>query len=471
MADTKSEDAGMDDLIARKGHALGLAARLVGAGVFESGRDPYEVLDNDVLPFRVFGNLLNGAEIEVNRPGSELTISLEVADGVRPARTVRYTPGYGCAVLPSGGAGSVLTDLPSPYLPCQSSTPWETVSRGKVDRNIENALHLAFSACVGQECNATSKLDTRAVVIVRSGRIVGERYAPGFGPDSRLLSWSMAKGVTAALLGVYARQFGLELDAPAPIAEWSRSEGDPRADIRSIDILQMASGLDFGRPMSPAHAFSEEDLHNRAYYTAIDSEKFVLSRPLKHKPGSVFEYKNCDPLLLMSLIKQGLLGRGIDAHAWPREHLFAPLGIHGLTIHTDTAGNFIPCGAMYATARDYARIGQFFLQRGVWNGRSLWPEHWYGRITEPSAANPGYAGLVWTNATDMLPGVPSDAFVLSGYFGQRIVVIPSWDMVLVRLGVTLSATTDGGHGTDPGSAPSLFSQHLAQVIQAAAPTW
>ena len=449
--------------LTKQRNALGLAARVLAAGVFESNRDAYEVLDNDILPFSVFARQLPGAEVSIDQARRELSVSMVGANGALLKRTARYTPGFGCAVLPDDGANGLQTHLPEPEMIAAADTqPWAALRRSQINPQISAALDLAFAPTLAGVPGKASRLDTRAVIVVHRGKIIGERYAPGFGPQSRLISWSMGKGVAASLLGVYAKQYGLDLDAPAPVAAWSERADDPRRQIRTIDILQMASGLDFGIAMNPQEAFSDSDLHTQPYCAAIDSEKLVLSRPLKHQPGTFFQYKNCDPLLVMSIIKQGLGKAGEDFHRWPRQHLFDVLGASSLTMHTDMVGNFIPSGMMFATARDYARIGQLYAQRGVWRGQALWPSAWYERLVQPSPSFAGYGGLVWTNAMGLFPGVPRDAFFLSGYFGQRTIVVPSHDLVVVRLGMTLAATSDGA--TADG-APAPFPAHLAQVLQ------
>lgn len=457
-------------LVERQRNALGWASRIVCSEVFIGGRFADEVLDNDVLPFSVIRNLLGDqVHVQVDPRCQEVSVTIKGDDGRSLVGKARHTPGYGCAVMPSEDADDQTLTLPLPdpnYNPRSPETdPFPSLPRNQYPTGIHKGLNMAFSPCLGEGKDSTARMDARALVVVHRGRIVGERYAPGFGPSSRFISHSVGKSVAVALLGVYAKTYGLDLDAPAPVEQWQQDPDDARRAIRTIDLLQMASGLDYGRPMAKEHFLGDLDLHSRPYCAALDSEKLASSRPLAHLPGTVFEYKNCDPLLVMAIISQGLARAGENVHTWPRTTLFAPIGATSITMHTDNYGHFIPSGMMTATARDFVRVGQFFLQRGLWNGQQLWPDNWYERITSPSRSEPGYAGFVWTNSTQTLPGVPKDAFFFSGFFGQRIVIVPSADLVVARLGMTLMASTDGRPQDGIGTrSNSVFNDHMGEVV-------
>jgi CubicO group peptidase (beta-lactamase class C family) len=199
----------------------------------------------------------------------------------------------------------------------------------------------------------------------------------------------------------------------------------------------MASGLQFPRPENAeAGLLTDADYQSSVYFKPQDTQKLVLSAKLNHRPGTVFEYKNSDPLVVASIMRYGLTQRGQDYATWPRRVLFDKLGARTLVMNVDAFGNFIGSGMVFASARDFARIGMLWLARGNWQEQQLWPDDWYEVLTRPSPANGWYGALVWLNQTDLYPDVPSDAFFFSGAFGQIVMVVPSRRLVVVRLGAS-----------------------------------
>ncbi|MEM8637005.1 MAG: serine hydrolase, partial [Pseudomonadota bacterium] len=160
-------------------------------------------------------------------------------------------------------------------------------------------------------------------------------------------------------------------------------------------------------------------------------------------------------LALMSAIKRTNLRRGEDHHEWPRTALFDKIGARSVVLETDAFGNFVITGFDYATARDWARLGQFFLQDGHWQGEQLWPEGWSDVIKTPSSANPEYGGQVWVNLHRDWPALPADAYSFSGWLQQHVVIIPSRSLVIVRLGFS------EGEGFDP-----YFNTLLQKILDA-----
>ena len=279
-------------------------------------------------------------------------------------------------------------------------------------------------------------LYTAAVVVLHCGEIVGERYRDGIGMETQLESWSMGKSLTATLIGVLVRQGLLTIDEPAPIAEWQRP-GDPRAHITVRDLLQMSGGLLFSGQDDPRDEWrlGLPD-HFCIYGEAFDCFRFALERPAEHAPGTVGRYRNCDPLALGAIIKRIVTERLRQNYLqWPQAALFDRIGIRRQVLETDLHGNFILTGFDYGTARNWARIGLLYLQDGMWNGERILPEGWSRFVSTPAPgwAEPRYGGQFWLNRTGEY-ALPEDAYYAAGAGEQRVFIVPSLDLVVVRLG-------------------------------------
>jgi CubicO group peptidase (beta-lactamase class C family) len=276
---------------------------------------------------------------------------------------------------------------------------------------------------------------TAAFVVLWKGAIVAERYGPGIGPQTPLESWSMGKSLAATLIGILIGRGVYDLDQPAPIAEW-RAPGDPRGAIRIRDLLNMASGLRSRAPLDPD--FDPEGPypdHLYLYTGGIDSGRWAAGRPPQWPPGKVGRYRNTDPVLVSRLIRQAT---GSEYFAFPWRALFDPLATHSFTLDADPTGTFLLQGYEQASARDWARLGQLHLQMGRWRGEPILPEAFcrFCRTLAPAwtaDANPVYGGFFWVNGDGALPA-PADAFFMAGAGGQRCLIVPSHDLVVVRLG-------------------------------------
>jgi len=216
---------------------------------------------------------------------------------------------------------------------------------------------------------------------------------------------------------------------PAPVEEWQQP-GDPRAAIRIADLLRMSSGIRFEASDSAGYPD-----HLYVYTGAIDAYRWAITRPLQWPPNTVGRYRNCDPLALNLLIKQAALARGEEYLSYPQRHLFDRLGIRRMVLETDPYGNFLLNGYDLGSGRDWLRLGLLYLQGGVWNGEGLLPEGWvdFVRTRAPAWSEPRYGGMFWLNRTNAWP-VPEDAYYMAGAGGQFTFIIPTHDLVVVRLG-------------------------------------
>ncbi|XOV89769.1 MAG: serine hydrolase domain-containing protein [Pseudomonadota bacterium] len=279
---------------------------------------------------------------------------------------------------------------------------------------------------------------TAAMVVTRGGKIIAERYADGIGVKTPLESWSMGKSLTATLLALLIKDGTYDLWQRAPIHEWQTSR-DPRHAIRIADILRMSSGLRFRAMQDPDYnpALGYPD-HLYVYTGGINAFEFCAALEPQWQPNTVGRYRNCDPVLANYLIRMAVEARGDNYHAFPQRALFDPLGITTMTMETDPYGNFLTQGYEFMSARDWARLGNLYLQDGVWHGERLLPEGWCQFVSALAPAwvadgRPIYGGFFWVNGDGALP-LPRDAYYMAGAGLQRTFVIPSHDLCVVRLG-------------------------------------
>jgi CubicO group peptidase (beta-lactamase class C family) len=288
---------------------------------------------------------------------------------------------------------------------------------------------------------------TRALYIMRDGEPIYERYAAGFGPESKLISWSMAKSITAVLTGFLVADGQLSLDGPAPVEAWQRS-GDPRGAITLRHLLHMSSGLEHVENGDPVW---QGDTVTMLFGSAAgDMAGFAEAKPAAAQPDEVFNYSSATSVILADILADTLTpSQNPDARRDAMRdfiggRLSEPLGMTSLTPEFDAHGTMIGGSIMHATARDYAKFGEFLRNHGVVNGQRLLPETWMKFMLTPSAKDAGYGGHIWLNRkrpAGVTPALwpdrgPNDLFACIGHQGQYIIVSPSQRLTIVRLGVT-----------------------------------
>ncbi|WP_411340961.1 serine hydrolase [Sphingopyxis sp. J-6] len=289
--------------------------------------------------------------------------------------------------------------------------------------------------------------ETRALYVLRDGEPIYERYGAGFGPDSKLISWSMAKSITAVLTGFLVSDGQLSLDGPAPVAAWQRS-GDPRGAITLKHLLHMSSGLEHIENGDPV--WDGDTVAMLFGGGAGDMAAFAEAKPAAAQPGEVFNYSSATSVILADILadtltpSQNPAARRDAVREFIQGRLAEPLGMTSLTPEFDAKGTMIGGSIMHATARDYARFGEFLRNHGVVNGQRLLPETWMNFMLSPSANDAGYGGHIWLNrrrpagadAALWPDRGPNDLFACIGHQGQYIIVSPSQRVTIVRLGVT-----------------------------------
>jgi CubicO group peptidase (beta-lactamase class C family) len=400
----------------------GLMAHNLCSAAFISNLDPQATADELVKPMlpRFVGPLLR---FHVDR--MHKTVEASIA-GLMPMRDA-FTPGYGCRLvldprmeraLPANTRSESPADLFAPPTQVDSEDP-----------TINAALDREFT-----EQPSQPRRYVKAIVIVKTGHVIAERYAADFSLQTPALSYSVAKSFTNALLGVLVRQGRLRIDQPVRAPEWD-SPADPRNKIVIDDLLRMDSGI------NAPETGSGFDPVSQMLYTKDDMAAFAAGFRLKVSPRSEWQYTSANTLLLDRLIGAAVGGGAAGLRAFADQELFAPLHMDHVTMEFDGVGTFVGSAHVYAPARDYARLGLLFLNDGIGpGGQRILPEGWIEYSRRSTLDSPYGAGF-WTNDGPSAPaaarvagGFPKDGFFASGNRGQRIYIVPSEQLVVARFG-------------------------------------
>lgn len=407
---------------------LAIGAKILGSAIWVSGREQDEAMRLSLEP-RLGSHLAKRVRAEIDAEGGKVTLSHDSGS----TRTAVFAGAQGCVICTPEGAGPAFEPQPiATALPLAEDQEWPLGDASPVDPGAtgidEGLLMKAVDAAFGRGTH------TAAMAVVHRGHLVAERYAGGVGPDTQLESWSMGKSVAATLIGILVAEGALALDDPPPLEEWQRP-GDARRSITVRHLLQMSSGLRFSSIDDWDPSRSPVPDHVRVYMDAIDVHKFALNAELAHEPGTAGRYRNCDPLALMAAARCIVEDTGGDWLSWPQRVLFDKVGIRKQVLETDRFGNFIVTGFDYGTARNWSRLGLLYLEDGVFAGHRVLPEGWVRFVSTPAPAwsEPVYGGFFWLNRAKEW-ALPDSAFCMAGDGNQRCFIVPSHDLVIVRLG-------------------------------------
>jgi CubicO group peptidase (beta-lactamase class C family) len=407
----------------------GYGSKVMCSAVFVSGRNEQQVRDQDLSAY-----MMKLADFKVNYTDSSVTGSIF---GLAKRKAI-YRNGLGATLISEFDEKNIRSQhfsLVSKPAVNTDTLAWplgdkltDTFPSDIDSLKLQSAIQNIFL-----EEDTIWPIRTRAVVILYKGQLIAERYASGFTANTKLAGWSMTKTITGALIGILVKQGKLSIGAHAPVPEWHNTT-DPRHSITVTNLLQQRSGLEF------EENYSKSTDATRMLFQKADMGGYTASRHLKSHPGSVFYYSSGNSNILSRIIRQRL-GDSLY-YSFPYRQLFYKLGMYNTVLEPDASGTFVGSSYMYATARDWARFGLLYLNDGVFNKERILHEGWVTQSTSPATADKqGYGYQIWLNSGgDTLirhfPDAPADMFYADGFESQLIFVIPSKNLVIVRLGLT-----------------------------------
>ncbi len=404
--------------------AAAYSAKVAGSGVFVAGRSHQAILKQELkfLPF---------ISLQLNERERSLTAS---AAGL-VKKTAVQTPVKGCHLVHGKAAAAIdkVQKLPlanghSEPLPVATEDIRQEIDYGQLGRALKNAM---------SENQPGIRQQARAVVVLYKGQLVAERYGKGFDKHTPLAGWSLTKSVLNALTGILVKQGRVSLEQPVALPEW-QAASDPRQRITVNHLLQMSTGLKF------SEVYSRYSDATHMLFLCKDAGKYAASQRLQFPVGQHWAYSSGTSNILSRFLK--LQFENLQEYLeFPYRELFWKLGMQSAVMETDASGTFVGSSYMYATAQDWARFGQLYLQDGQWNGERVLPEGWvdYTRTPAPAAKEGQYGAHFWLNARQQVKGenlyhpyLPADLFFASGFEEQRVAIVPSSNVVVVRLGLT-----------------------------------
>jgi len=394
----------------------GYSSKYMASSVYVADRQAASVTNADLdVP------LIKLATTEVdkaNRSASATVYGLMKREAV-------YREGLGCVLvtddfdadkqLPVPKRSTSKIPLPYPY---GHQAPLDTVFTEVDYDQLNKAVAVAFGN------NTVQK--TRTLLVLYKGHLLVEKYAEGFDADTPVLGWSMTKSILATCFGVLEQQGKIAVDWPAPIAEW---KDDNRKSITLDHLLRMQSGLEWDEN------YGEISDVTRMLFLDSDMAKAQKLKEALAAPTEIWNYSSGTTNLLSGILRQQF--RSHQAYLdFPYTDLIDKIGAHSMVIEADVAGNYVGSSYGWASTRDWARFGQLYLDKGLWNGQQVFSEDWVDYITTPTAHSSGtYGAHFWLNAEGKYPDVPKDLFSMNGYEGQYVFMIPSKDLVVVRTGL------------------------------------
>ncbi len=403
----------------------GFAAKSIASGHFIDGRsqEMIEKGDNDI-------KLIDLAKNKINEAGKFATASVY---GLKERKAI-YREGLGATLIDEDFDSSTPYEIPKRNKSRNNLTfPYgDKEQKDTVFSNVDYAkLNSAVANAFDSEGNVTKR--TRSLLVIYKDKIIAEKYDTGFNKESKILGWSMTKSITATVFGILQYQGKYTINTPAPIPEW---KNDDRKIITTSDLLHMNSGLAW-----------EED------YTAIsDATKMLflsrnmgriqLEKKVAYKPNTHWNYSSGTTNLLSYILRNQFKTHQEYLDFW-YSALIDKIGMNSMVVETDMAGNFIGSSYAWATTRDWGKFGLLYLHEGNWNGEQLFDKSWAKYVATPTnGSNGDYGAHFWLNAGGRYPDAPRDLYSSNGFQGQKVFIIPSQDLVIVRMGLTEDAKFD-----------------------------
>lgn len=397
----------------------GFSAKNVASGHFIDNRSQ-EIIEKSDNDFDVIGWATN----EINESGNFAAASVF---GLKMRKAI-YREGLGATLIDDAFDVAKPYEIPKrrksnnkltfPYgdlVP--KDTVFENVNYTKLNQVVANAF----------DAKGNNYKRTRSVLVIYKDKIIAEKYADGFTKNSVILGWSMTKSITGTLFGILEKQGRFDIYKPAPIAEW---QNDNRKYITTNDLLHMNSGLEWDE------YYDRICDATKMLFQAEDMTRSQLLKPAIFKPNAHWNYSSGTTNLLSGILRKQFKTHQEYLDFW-YSALIDKIGMHSMLVETDMAGNYVGSSYGWATTRDWSKLGLLYLHKGNWNGEQLFDPSWAKYVSTPTDTSHGrYGAQFWLNAGNHFPNVPRDLYYCSGFQGQMVAIIPSMDLVIVRMGLT-----------------------------------
>jgi CubicO group peptidase (beta-lactamase class C family) len=396
----------------------GFASKSVASGHFIDNRslDLIQKSDNDI-------NLVDLAKNEINDAEKYATASVY---GLKKRKAI-YREGLGATLIDDD------FDVTKPY---------EVPKRTKINNNLafpygnnepekvvlDNIDYTKLNAAIDNafDKKGEKKKRTRSLLVIYKDKIIGEKYDTGFTKDSKILGWSMTKSITATYFGILQKQGKFDINKPAPIAEWAN---DSRKNITTNDLLHMNSGLEW------EEKYDKISDATQMLFQAKDMTKSQIEKPQIGKINNSWNYSSGTTNMLSGILRKQFKTHQEYIDFW-YSSLIDKIGMHSMIVEQDMSGNFVGSSYGWATTRDWSKFGLLYLHKGNWNGEQLFDESWSNYVATPTNGSQGdYGAHFWLNGGGRYPDAPKDLYSCNGFQGQMVFIIPSHDMVIVRMGL------------------------------------
>ncbi|MFE3868309.1 serine hydrolase domain-containing protein [Flavobacterium sp. LS2P90] len=396
----------------------GFSAKSIASGHFIDNRsqEVIEKGDNDI-------DMIDLAKNNIEAMGKFAVASVY---GLKERKAI-YREGLGATLINDD------FDVTKPYeVPKRAKgnniLPFPYGNKEPKDTIFSNVDYSKLNAAVANAFDEKDEIKkrTRSLLVIYKDKIIAEKYDTGFDKNSKLLGWSMTKSITSAMFGVLEKRGKFDIDNPAPIPEWANDE---RKIITTSDLLHMNSGLEWGEQYDRICDATQ------MLFEAEDMSRGQLEKPAAFKPNTHWNYSSGTTNLLSGILRKQFKTHQEYLDFWYSD-LIDKIGMNSMVVETDMAGNYVGSSYGWATTRDWSKFGLLYLHKGNWNGEQIFNESWVKYTATPTNTSNGrYGGHFWLNASGHFPDVPKDMYYCSGFQGQMVAIIPSLDLVIVRMGL------------------------------------
>ena len=411
-------------------HAAGYKAAFTCSAVFNAGKTPAQIDQHELTGiYPEYQALVDKLQASIDTTNKRVSVAYESS---LPPRYAVWRQHLGCVQLPPGAGLDKVAYVPKLDLDKPKGNidaPWQTIAPlngASGNKALDAVIQSAFR---GDNFNSEFGKDafTSAILIATPDTIVAEHYIEGYTPRTSQRTWSVAKSITATVIGAAVQQGLIDVKKPAAIYAW-QNPIDPRKQITLENLLHMSSGLDSER------AGSRTDRLYVGGGTVVDT---ALVNSLEQAPNTRWKYANNDTLLAMRSLRETLSNDKLF-HKFPFTEVLYKIGMLDTYLETDWNGDFIMSSQVWTTSRDMARLGILYLNNGVWDGERILPSNWASYVATPAPQQPragrtGYGAQFWLY-NERSPNVPNDAYAAQGNRGQYLMIIPSRNLLIIRRG-------------------------------------